>query len=156
VWGLALSPDGKHLYAASQFDDSLTVFARDASTGTLTWVETRNEDEDELSGMKGAVTVLISGDGRHVYLAASSEGAIAVFARDPATGKLTFVEEVKDRVGGVRGIGGVFSLALTEDGRKLYAAAFDDGAIVHFTRDPATGKLTFVDALMRSNDDAPL
>jgi 6-phosphogluconolactonase (cycloisomerase 2 family) len=34
----------------------------------------------------------VSPDGRHVYVAGQLDNAIAIFARDPLTGALTFVE----------------------------------------------------------------
>ena len=39
VSGLAVSPDGAHLYATGQFDDAISVFSRNSTNGALTFIE---------------------------------------------------------------------------------------------------------------------
>ncbi len=37
--GVAVSPDGKHVYATGYVDDGLAVFGRDAATSALSFLE---------------------------------------------------------------------------------------------------------------------
>ncbi len=69
-----------------------------------------------------------------------------VFSRDPATGKLNFLEAQLDNVGGVDGINGAWATDISPDGRNLYVVGRDDDALAVFERNAATGALTFVEA----------
>ncbi len=86
VSGLAVSPDGAHLYATGQFDDAISVFTRNATTGALTFVEVLREGDVQglltIEGLDGAESVVVSPDGAHVYVAGFNDGAVAVFARN--------------------------------------------------------------------------
>jgi WD40 repeat protein len=68
-----------------------------------------------------------------------------VFARDTATGKLTFLEVQKDGINGVDGIDNVTTVTVSPDGKYLYAAGVYDSAVAVFERDITTGKLTFLE-----------
>ena len=114
---LAVSPDGKNVYAADSVNSygpgSVDVLTRDASTGALSTsgcVEfepkpEKPESEEESEEAEGATAsaadakctsapglnevsvVAVSGDGSSVY--AIGSGSAAIFSRDAATGKLT-------------------------------------------------------------------
>ena len=56
---------------------------------------------------------------------------------------LAFVEVHKDGVGGVDGLDGVLTVAVSPDGENVYAASRLDDALVVFSRDSSTGELTF-------------
>ncbi len=142
--GIALSPDGAHVYLAGARDDAVTVFERDGASGALTFVQRRKNGASVLDSLNGARAVAVSPDGKHVYVGADPAAAVATFARDPATGALTFVARVKEGEGGVSGVRGPYALALSPDGASLYVASFDDDAVAAFARDPATGALTFL------------
>ncbi len=150
VRGTALSPDGKHLYTASPSDNGVGIFARNATTGELSYLGIRVDGAPQppltLDGLAGAAAVAVSPDGSHVYVAGETDDAIAVFTRDAATGGLTFVEVKKDGLGGVDGLNGIRALALSDDGLHLYAAGALDNAVAVFARDAETGALTFVEA----------
>ncbi|MCH7801723.1 MAG: beta-propeller fold lactonase family protein [Chloroflexi bacterium] len=60
-------------------------------------------------------------------------------------GELTFVEVVKDGVGGVDGLNGAFSVTVSPDGKHLYAASWFDSAVAVFSRDSTSGALTWVE-----------
>src|SRR5262245_33731093 len=49
---LALSPDGKHVYAATMGDHALVTFARDAMTGKLTEIDELQEGVDGATGLE--------------------------------------------------------------------------------------------------------
>jgi 6-phosphogluconolactonase (cycloisomerase 2 family) len=102
--GLALSPDGRSLYATSQFG-SLEVFRRNRRTGNLTATSCiaasrdtpgctvipaakRLADGTGLSGARGAV---VSRNGRRLYVAAGADSSLAAFKRNPANGKLSYL-----------------------------------------------------------------
>ena len=211
--GVAVSPDGKHVYATAGLGDAVAAFERDAATGALTWVETESGD----TLLDGAVDLAVSSDGAFVYVLAQGVAAdsLVTYARDPMTGALTKFDFEKDGVDGVQGltfpnamaiapgdrdlytvagyqgsqgsIAGKLSLfarspvddttqyftlwgdgvngvdgldyaigvALTKDGRTLLATGASDGALAVFTRDPATGLLSF-DRAIRDDSDAAL
>jgi DNA-binding beta-propeller fold protein YncE len=97
----------------------------------------------------GSRAIAISPDGRDVYVAAGESDAIAVFARDPRTGALT---QSKGKAGCVAakaaegcalapGLIGPNSVAVSPDGRNVYATARDSGAVLTFHRNRATGAL---------------
>jgi DNA-binding beta-propeller fold protein YncE len=146
---MALSPDGAHAYVASGPDSALTVLRREPRTGALSFVEHHVNGVGGITGLgvpTGPRAVDVSPDGGHVYVAAAADGAVAVFRRDATSGTLAFVEAKRDGVDGVQGLGGAWSVAVSPDGRHLYAAAFADQAVSVFARDATTGALRFVEA----------
>ena len=143
---VAVSVDGRQVYVASDFDNGLVVFARDAGTGALSFVEAERDGVGGVDGLAFAESVALSADRRHVY-AASGRGAVAVFARDGTTGVVSFVEAQRDGVGGVPGLSGASSVAISPDSRYVYVASADDAAVVALARDAATGALSFVQVM---------
>jgi hypothetical protein len=98
-----------------------------------------------VDGLDGASGIVISPDGEDVYVTARNEDALAVFARNAATGLLTPTTVLRDGVGGIDGLDGAVGLALSPDGANLYAAGSDEYTVVAFARDGATGALTPID-----------
>jgi 6-phosphogluconolactonase (cycloisomerase 2 family) len=143
--GVAVSPDGSHVYVATEYVNSIAVFSRASATGALTFVEMHQDGVDGVDGLAGANGVTVSPDGSHVYAASRNDSAIAVFSRDSSTGALTFVEMHKDGVDGVDGIVNVSYVTVSPDGSHIYAAGNSDSAIAVFSRDSSTGALTFVE-----------
>src|SRR5712691_2372352 len=60
VDGLAVSPDGANLYAASYNDNALAVFTRDPVTGGLTFFELQENGVSGVQGLGGARGVTVS------------------------------------------------------------------------------------------------
>src|SRR2546427_403888 len=145
--GVAVSPDGKHAYAAGELDDALAVFDRDSATGALTFVEMQKQAVGGVDGLPGANAVAVSPDGAHVYAAGSLANAVAVFGRDAATGKLAFVEAQHEGQNGVLGLSGARGVAVAPDGANVYVAGVSDDALAVFARNPETGTLTFLQVL---------
>lgn len=114
------------------------------SADELTFVD-RVVDNAVLSSASSAG---VSPDGNFVYVAAPGNSAIGVFARDHDTGALSFRSVVKDGVGGIDGIAGVVSIALSSNGLYLYAAGRYSNAIAVFSRNVQTGALTQIQALI--------
>ena len=75
--GIAVSPDGKSVYTASQDDSAIARFDRDPNTGALTpqgCIEDNEVSPDVCAqhapGLKGATAIDVSDDGNDVYVAA--------------------------------------------------------------------------------------
>jgi 6-phosphogluconolactonase (cycloisomerase 2 family) len=143
---IALSPDGAQLYVAGSGANAVAVFARDAETGALRPTSVVRDGVRGVGGLDQPGDVAVSPDGANVYVAGFDADALAVFARDPDSGKLRFVAVMRDRVGGVRGLGGAVSVAVSPDGRAVYVAGREDDSLVVFSRDAATGRLRFVES----------
>ncbi|MBM3471062.1 MAG: lactonase family protein [Armatimonadetes bacterium] len=143
---VTVSPDGEHVYAAGYLESAVAAFRRDRATGRLIFVEARRDGVGGANGMRGPSSVSLSPDGRHIYVAGASDSAVAVFSRDSRTGRLAFVEAQQDDIGSVDGLQGVKSVAVSPNGRYLYAAGWGEHALAVFTRDGVTGRLTFMEA----------
>jgi hypothetical protein len=116
-------------------------------------LEVQRDGAGGVDGLNGATWVAVSPDGGHVYAAGQWDDAVAVFARDGASGGLTFLEVQRDGAGGVDGLNGATSVALSPDGSHVYVTGFDDDAVAVFSRNATTGGLTFVE-VQRDNAGA--
>ncbi len=115
------------------------------AAGGLAVVDHQENGAAGVVGLKGVLALALSPDGANLYTASDVSSALAVFARNGATGALSFVERQLDNTGGVDGLDHVRALAVSPDGLNLYAAGEQDDALAVFQRDPATGGLIFVE-----------
>ena len=134
--GVAVAPDGRHVYVAAATGSAVVVFTRNLGTGALTW----NSTITGASGLGGARAVAVAPDGRHVVVAGETANGIAVFARNLTTGVLTFVEAKLD--GANEGLAGASALAFSPRGDALYVAGFADNAVVAFSRDLTAAQMS--------------
>ncbi len=119
-------------------------------------------------GMRNLSDVVVSPDGRFVYVLAENDSAITWFSRDPATGELTFEDCLSSSTnyqgdchltdysttgGALTGMGAPVALAISKDadGTNLYTASDYDSAVASFSRDPVTGAVSFLNCI--SGDD---
>ncbi|HBJ30141.1 MAG TPA: hypothetical protein DDY93_02085 [Dehalococcoidia bacterium] len=113
--------------------------------GELTFVEVEKDGVGGVDGLYGVISVTVSPDGKYVYSASVTDGAVAAFGRNATTGELTFVEDEKDGTGGVDEFDRAASIALNPDGKRLYAAAKNDDALAVFSQNAMVGNLTFIE-----------
>lgn len=111
-------------------------------TSKLEFIEAHIDGANGVDGLNGAEAVAISPDGLHVYTAAYFDHAVAVFARNPETGALQFVERKKQGEGAVDELRNARNVTVSPDGAYVYAVADLDDSIVIFARNATTGKLT--------------
>ncbi len=142
----AISADGRHLYVAASDSGTLALFERSSQTGALTFVESLTSSQD-LAALQGVRAAAISPDGEFLYAAAATSRSLVSFQRDTSTGQLTQIQQLVDDVDGVRGLEAAWALALSPDGRHLYAAGRVDDAVSVFARDDQSGELAFVESL---------
>lgn len=140
---LTLSRDGKSLYVTGYTDNSVVLFRRDVNTGLLQFVERHKDGQGGVDGLRYPLGLDVSPDGKNVYVSGSGDDAVAVFARDNTTGKLTYRSRVEDGNGGVDGIADAADVAVSSDGDHVYVAGYGDEAIAAFSRD-GNGDLTYI------------
>jgi DNA-binding beta-propeller fold protein YncE len=150
---IAVSPDGKSVYVASDSDSAIVRFDRDASTGALTYEGCLTSAAsgcavNNLPSMVNAQGVAVSPDGKSVYVTSSSEGSVDHFERNPESGALTYEDCVSSRSSGcgsgddAAGLSGAWGVTVSPDGKDVYVAANTSEAIVSFARNETTGTLT--------------
>ncbi len=150
AWGLAESPDGRHLYLSALIG-GITTFSRSASTGRLNFVENL-ELRDSSVFLPAAVEV--SPEGRFVFVLRFGPqdtldgSALLVFARDGGSGKLTHIG------GCCEGFDfrdefelGAPSLQVSEDGRHLLATLFLTAKVARFSFDTLSGTVVLEELL---------
>ncbi|MBA2523957.1 MAG: beta-propeller fold lactonase family protein [Solirubrobacterales bacterium] len=150
---VTVSPDGRNVYAAGFLSGAVAVFDR-ADDGTLTQKPGSAGCVSALppcsagKAIVGPEAVVVSPDGRSLYVASTFSGAVAVFDRS-ADGTLT---QKPGQAGCISDTGlgpcadgsaldGAASVSVSPDGRSVYAAAINSGAVTVFDR-AADGTLT--------------
>src|SRR5262245_917494 len=116
-----------------------------AARGKLTFEHAKFDGQGGVTGLGDPWDVVVSGDGRSVYVSGDSENTLLTFKRR-RLGNLKFVNKKVDGQGGVNGLAAAEGLAASPDGRSVYITGFDDDAVATFRRSRRTGKLRFVNA----------
>ena len=171
----AISPDGRSLYLVSgSFHGSVIArFSREPLSGALTYVDCLTGDTEPAptgvlsctlipgathggygSGMNEPTGVLVSADGRHVYVTTDLDQSLVTFDRD-STGALHFGGCLSTNSKTTRcrhisigrwGFEGLSEPLLSTDGKFLYAGASRAGTIDTFEIGPS-GTPTFAGCL---------
>jgi DNA-binding beta-propeller fold protein YncE len=154
---VAVSPDGRNVYATSLGSESVAVFRRNLSTGALSQPRDGSGCIAVIPlptcatarGLGGPDVITVSPDGENVYVGSFFGNAIAVFDRNPSTGALTQPTDATGCLtetptsGCATGLAleGVEGMAISNDGRSVYLGAAVSEALVVLARNPATGAL---------------
>lgn len=137
----AVSPDGANVYVTGFLGDTVAVFARDARSGQLTFLEAQRNGVNGVDGLGSPMPVVVSPDGAYVYVASFHGSAITAFARDTVTGRLTFVQAQRDGLPGPDH--SMEGLAISPDGAHVYVGGFgQENDVGVFGRDAVSGMLT--------------
>lgn len=154
---VAVSPDGRNVYATARNSSTLLSFKRNPKTGALRPIP----GAGCIVGIplpifcavaNGLVTpdvVVVSPDGANVYVGAFFGNSVASFARDPGSGALTQLAGTAGCIaeataGCATGIAlkSIEGLAISPDGASVYAGAALSNGIATLARDPSTGALS--------------
>lgn len=144
-----VSQDGKFVYVGGRFDGAISIFTRDPNNGSLDPNPQIVDNVNGVDALRGITDFIISKDGQYLYAASDLKSTVSVFARNRTTGSLTFLQSFDNN--DHLNLTAVNGLALTPDQNHLYTSGPYRGAITHFTRNPETGLLTYVQSVSPSN-----
>lgn len=159
---VTVSSDGRNVYASSGSGNSLTAYTRNLDTGAITALHTVTQGEQygcilpsvcagTVDGLNNAQGVVVSPDGRHVYVAGAGSAAVVVLRRSAADGGIrgsggpSFIQRFQAPT--TTELAGVRNVVVSNDGRNLYAAGYDNDRLVTIERDAVTGGLVHVQTL---------
>ncbi len=153
---VALSPEGRFLYATSRGSNSVTAFHRNTSTGALTQLA---PGSGCVSGVPipgcapgrarvGPDVVAVSPDGKNVYVGSFFGNAVAIFQRakngvlSQATGTSGCISEAGAGCAPGIALGAPEGLAVSPEGSSVYVTSALSNAVVELVREPSTGALS--------------
>jgi 6-phosphogluconolactonase (cycloisomerase 2 family) len=113
--GVTVSPDGRSVYLTSRGDDSIVHFARNPSTGFVSYV--------------GCIT-------GEVASGPAGSDACAALPDAQVNGTDSGLDDPKTK-----------EVAVSADGKSVYAGSELDSSVVRFNRNPTTGALSFANCI---------
>ncbi len=129
-------PNGKWLYCVQEEGSTIVLFDYAAATGRLTSRQTISTLPPGFAGSNFCSEILVSADGRFVYVGNRLHDSIGIFSVGP-TGTLTYVGEEWTRGNYPR------SFAFDPTGGFLYCCNQRGDNVATFAVDRKTGNLTF-------------
>ena len=90
---MAIRPDGRFAYVLNELSSTITAFACDAATGRLTELETVPTLPPYFDGQNSTAEIAILPNGKSLFASNRGHNSLMLFAIDPATGRLTDVED---------------------------------------------------------------
>jgi len=137
---MAITPDGRFLYAGDVSNEEIMIFSINASTGALTL-------QDEIAVDNDPQSVAVSPSGKFLFVGLYDDYGIQTFAIQ-GDGSLIEAEYSPYTING-----NYVWLALTPDGKYMYAAGVDNGAACSING--VTGELTVLGDVIDTSLDEP-
>lgn len=122
-------------YTVNELDSSVTVWAMDPETGTLSEVQNLTMLPEDWEEDSYAAEIHLTPDGRFLYATNRGHDSIAVYAVDAASGELEFVHRAETEAW-PRG------MTVDGNGRFVYAAGQHSDQLAAYGIDPESGRLT--------------
>ena len=131
----AFGVDGRYAYVINELDGTVTAFAYEPASGTLTEIQTITTLPDGFTGSSSCAEVRMHPNGRFLYGSNRGHDSIAVYRIDPAKGTLTFVEHERADIKTPR------NFNIDPTGKFCLVANQGGNSIVVFRIDQKTGAL---------------
>ncbi len=126
-------PNGRFAYLINEMGNTITAFAYD--NGALTEIQTAPTLPESFDGQSTAADIHIAPSGKFLYGSNRGHDSLVVYAIDPETGLLSYVEHTPTQGKTPR------NFALDPTGAFLVAANQDSNNLMVFSVDAATGSL---------------
>ena len=147
-FAIAISPDGRDVYAVSVQAGTVDEFSREPATGALKYAGCAGqlaECSPKTTAIESPTSIALSPDGTSVYVV-DNEGAVVDLQRDTETGALSFNTCIGETAAcpGMSGeiLYAAEGLAISPNGSSVYVGA-EGGTLDTFSREPATGDLKY-------------
>jgi 6-phosphogluconolactonase len=129
-------PNRKYAYVINEMGNTVTAFTYDETNGSLAEIQTIPTLPDGFDGTSHTADVHVSPSGKFLYGSNRGHDSIVIFAIDPETGTLTYVDHESTQGETPR------NFAIDSTGTFLLAENQGTDTIVTFRIDSDTGKLT--------------
>lgn len=138
---IAIAPDGRHCYIASETSSDLVVLFRDElESGQLSYVDQYYADGVSVEGLSLARWTTVSFNGSFVYaIGDAGLGAVSVFRRSSQDGRLVF-SDIEQEAHGLRQLNNVEYL-----GGHVYVENWSDDSLIVFRQIVNSGNVTYVE-----------
>jgi 6-phosphogluconolactonase (cycloisomerase 2 family) len=143
---LRIDKAGQFLYVVS--DNSLSVFKRNLSDGTLEFKQMLTDEKGNITELGGISGVDISPDGKFAYVASLGDSSVSWYQQDPALGTLTYAGVLHANGNNYYALKRPDHILVSPNGNYVVVGAGGEGACAWFSRNPATGALVFINELV--------
>jgi 6-phosphogluconolactonase len=131
----AFHPNGRNAYVINELASTVTAFHYDSDRGVLEPLQTISTLPKDFKGSNTTAEVQVHPSGKFLYGSNRGHNSIAVFAIDPATGKLTATGHQSEGIKTPRNFG------IDPTGTCPLVANQDSDSIVVFRLNAETGEL---------------
>src|SRR5699024_7731240 len=144
--GLALSPDGRFLYAAARSADAIARFERDAASGDLSFQGFVQDGQAGIQALGGVSRLLFSPDGAWLHAISPDAAALSAFAINPSDGSLDQQwvlrngDVLPDQAFVLDGLNDATDLAWSAQGDHLLVSAGANRSLTAFSRNSFSGE----------------
>ncbi|MBV9818708.1 MAG: beta-propeller fold lactonase family protein [Solirubrobacterales bacterium] len=159
--GIAISPDGRDVYVASDTSNAVVAFARNPSTGALSEIgciaETGVDGCTPAAGLSAATGIAVSPDGANVYATSETSDAVVAFSRNASSGALTWqgctAHGGAEGCAAAPGLGEAENVIVSPDDATVYVTGFTTDSVATFDRNATSGALTFAGCVAEGGAD---
>lgn len=131
---LAFHPNGKFAYANEEMASTLTALSYDAAKGEFKVLNSLSTLPEPTKGNSTAETV-VHPNGKFIYTSNRGHNSIAIFAIDPATGRIKALGHQGEGIKTPR------NFNIDPSGKWIIVANQDGDSLIVFAIDPETGML---------------
>lgn len=118
---IAVSSDGKNLYSANMWSNTISAYSINSTSGVLTPllpdIATGNTPQD----------LALSPDGTYLYVANYADSVVGLYIRDASTGLLSYS-------GIAASVPHACVVRVSPDGKSVYVLDYDDSSVYGFSR----------------------
>lgn len=127
VSSIAVAPGGLFVYAASATGNALYAIAQNVTPtspnyGQIALTQTVLEGVNGVQGLAAPSALTVTPNGKYLLVTSSANNSVAVFSIDPTTGLLTYLQVVRNNVGGVTGLAAPSGIVVDPSSGTAYVA----------------------------------